>query len=509
MSEQPRIVPIAATVQAAASGRGLVGSAGALITSRLIVAGLGWAGTILIVRALTPTEWGQFSLVFSVLAMLSFMTSLGASRIVLAELSRLDDEEGGAYAGSYVVLRLLLGATAYAAAVLFVVVAGYPREVVNATAVAGVILVVAAAGSGLDVVFQSKLRLGAVATAHVVGQLGQLSLTLLVALTRPDLLLFVLPAIAFDVIAAWWKARRVRRLLPLRLHVDVAAWRLLLRQAAPLAAGTAFATIALSVDLVVLSKVDAFDAVGGLAVADKFVLIVAFVPLAVEPPLIALMVRYWPAQLATFHATVRRGMLIMSLAGGLVLVGFMPVAGELMGLLYGQEYRAVATTAQLSVLAGCLQFYSHVILAALVAMGRNRDFLLLNLAVLITTLAASLVLVPRLSVLGAGLSRLTSAVLMLVIVAVVVRRRMSEPVLEVRRHVLVATWCGVGLAVGTGLVQLIWWPLAAALGVAVYLALVELSRAAGSSGLRSLGHDLEVDEPAPPGPGPAGSAAQG
>lgn len=477
-----------------AGGRRLLTSTGALVASRLVVAVLGWAGTILIVRALSPEQWGQFSLVFTVLGTLSFMTSLGSGRVVLAELARRSPG-GGDYAGTYIVLRLALGLLAYGCAVGFVAVAGYPPVVLQATALGGVVLFIGAGGSGLDVVFQSALRLTPVAIGTVIGQVGQLALTVLVALTRPTLLLFVLPAIAFDSLAAAYKARKVRTLLPLSFRVDLRLWRSILVQAAPLAAGSACVTIGLSVDLLLLSKVDDFAAVGALAVADKFALVVAFVPQALEPPLVALLARTWPGRPAIFFATVRRGTLLMSLCGGLILVAFLPIAGDVVTLLYGDQYDTATLAAQLSVLAGCLQFYSYVLLGALIAQGRNRDFLLLSVTGLGVAIVASAVFVPTLSVTGAGIARVVTALVMLMVFLVVTRRRMAGRVADGRRHLLLALCSGVGLGVGVLGESLIWWPLSMTLAVAVYVGLVELFKVPGPAGLRSLLHD---DEPLAP-----------
>lgn len=488
MTDGPRSGPPPPALGAAGPRRGLLSNASALISSRLVVAVLGWAGTILIVRVLTPVEWGQFSLVFTVLGLFSFMTSLGSSRIVLAELARAGPQ-AGRYAGSYVVLRLLLGAAAYASAVAFTIVVGYPPEVVAATALAGIVLIIAAAGAGLDIVFLSELRAGPVATGNVLGQLAQLGVTVLVAVTRPSLLLFLLPALAFDVIAAAWKAAKVRQVLPVQLRVDVAAWRAILVQAAPLAAGSAFTTIALSVDLVLLSKVDTFAAVGALAVADKFAMVVAFVPVALEPPLMALLVRSWPAEPAVFYRTVRHAMLLMSVSAGLVLVGFLPVATEVVSTLYGAEYGRAATAAQLSVVAGCLQFYSGTVLGSFVAMGRNQAFVWFSLAALAVTVATSALLVPAYSVVGAGYARVASAGIMLVVLVVLVRRQMTDRVLAARQHVAVAACALASLAVAAGLAAVTWWPVAAAGGVLVYLSSLHLLRVTGPEGLRSLAQD--------------------
>jgi O-antigen/teichoic acid export membrane protein len=475
----------------AAAGRKLLTSTGALVASRLVVAVLGWAGTILIVRALTPQEWGQFSLVFTVLGTLSFVTSLGSGRIVLAELVRRSPG-GGDYAGTYILMRLALGVVAYGCAVGFVALANYPPVVLQATVLGGVVLIIGAGGQ-LDVVFESALRLTPVALALVIGQVGQLALTVVIALTRPSLLLFVLPVIAFDLLAAGYKAYRVRSLLRLSFGIDLRLWWSILVQAAPLAAGGACVTIALSVDLLLLSKVDDFAAVGALAVADKFALVVVFVPQALEPPLVALLARAWPQRPAVFFATVRRGTLLMSLCAGLVLVGFLPVAGDLVTLLYGEQYARATLAAQLSVLAGCLQFYSYVLLGALIAQGRNRDFLLLSLVGLGTAVTASAIFVPILSVTGAGIARVVAALVTLAVFLGVARSRMGGRVADGRSHLLIALCCGGGLAVGFLGAGLLWWPAAAVVALVIYVVLLELTRVAGPAGLRSLLRDEPLD----------------
>ena len=56
------------------------------MASRLVVAALGWAGTVMIVRNLSASEWGQFSFIFGFLGLLSVITDLGVGRLVIAGL---------------------------------------------------------------------------------------------------------------------------------------------------------------------------------------------------------------------------------------------------------------------------------------------------------------------------------------------------------------------------------------------------------------------------------------
>ena len=105
-------------------GAGLVGNASALLIGRLVVAAFGWAGTILIVRSLGAEAFGQFAFVFSLLGMMSIVSDLGLGRVAISGV--LDpDRDRAEFAGTYVVLRTLLGVVAYALAVGFVVVCRY------------------------------------------------------------------------------------------------------------------------------------------------------------------------------------------------------------------------------------------------------------------------------------------------------------------------------------------------------------------------------------------------
>src|SRR3989442_1541299 len=86
--------------------KGMMANAGAVFTSRVIVAMLGWAGTILIIHQLTKHAWGEFSFVFSFLALTSVLSNVVNSRVAIHGLLRDDADR---FAGSFVMLRALLG----------------------------------------------------------------------------------------------------------------------------------------------------------------------------------------------------------------------------------------------------------------------------------------------------------------------------------------------------------------------------------------------------------------
>ncbi|MCW2564284.1 MAG: Membrane protein, partial [Mycobacterium sp.] len=199
MSEDPAldgIEPVVDYREVAADPKAAAKATLAVVVSRIVVAALGWAGSVIVARSLDGAEWGQFSFVFALLGVMSIITDLGVGRIVLARLIDGDPDEIARTASSFIALRTVLGAIGYVFAITYVVILRYPSEVVAATAVAGLVVVFATPSHALSVLYQSRHRLLLVSVAESLGQIIQLLLTVVAAMYAPVLLVFVLPAVA-------------------------------------------------------------------------------------------------------------------------------------------------------------------------------------------------------------------------------------------------------------------------------------------------------------------------
>ena len=76
-------------------GRAAARSTAALLVSRAVVSLLGWAGSVVIARVLSPQDWGHWSFVFGLLGLLAVVTDLGVGRVVVARLVQDDDPVDG------------------------------------------------------------------------------------------------------------------------------------------------------------------------------------------------------------------------------------------------------------------------------------------------------------------------------------------------------------------------------------------------------------------------------
>jgi O-antigen/teichoic acid export membrane protein len=460
----------------------LLANTGWLIGSRLAIGVLGWAGTVMIARTLSLEEFGRFTIIFTILGLMSIVTDMGIGRIALRGLLGRPGDDPSIFAGAYLSLRTIMGVFGYGLALLIVVLLGYPAEVVQATAVAAIVIVLATPSSALDVVFQSRMRMGTVSVSNVVGQVGQVALTAAIASAGGSVLYFVLPAVACEIIVLACKIPAARRIMPLRFRISLSTWRALLVESIPLTLGIGLATLYYRVDSIMLSRLDTFDAVGIYGVSYKFIDIVHFAASAVTVPLLTLLVRAWPDDTQAFRDALRRGAMLLGILGGLAVVGLVGFPAQLTTLLYGEEYAAGADATRILVVAQFLTLFASLGLTTLIAMGRHRIYPLVMLAGLLINVSANAVVIPRYSYEGAAFATLGAEVVVSGALVLLVRREASLRPLDLGRLLVVLPAIGFGLGAGWAADLVMHWILAGLVATLAFLAVAVLGglvRAAG------------------------------
>lgn len=446
----------------ASSERAAARNSSAIVLSRLLVAAMGWGGSVLIARRLSPDDWGQFSFVFGLLGMLAIVTDLGVGRVVLGRLLDSDEAQVNRLASSFIALRATLGLLGYLGAVAYVVLMEYPGTVVRATLLAGLVVVVATPSHALTVLYQSRLRLTMVAVVEVGSQAVQLALTVAAALYAPYLLVFVLPALANELVAVTGKIVGVKqgRAGPRPTwKVSIHLWRPMLSEAVPLTVGAAMVTMLSKLDVLMLSRLDTFDSVGLYSVGYKFSDVLVVVALAVVLPINTLLVQSWPDAPESFRRQVRQAAVTLGLLAAVAVVGFWPAAKPIMVLLYGERFDVAASAARLLVAGGGLAMLTQLGFIVLVSADRSRVYPWLGLGALALNAGLNLVLIPRMSFDGAATATIiTEAALMVMVWLVTARTIPIRGLVPLRQAVGLLLISSAVIAVGTVALRWAPWP---------------------------------------------------
>ncbi|GAA2065743.1 flippase [Williamsia deligens] len=458
----------------ASDGRAAARATGAMLASRLVIAALGWTGSVIIARILSPEAWGHYTFVFALLGLMAIFTDLGVGRAVMAKLIVDDPEEVARTASAFIALRVVLGLGGYVIALLYVVALGYPGEVIRATAVAGLVIVFATPGHALTVVFQSRHRLMLSAVAESLGQAVQLAVTIAAAVVAPYLLIFVLAPVLNEILALTTKTvgiiRRDGGLRPSR-HIEFARWRSMLLDAAPLAIGFALTVALQKVDMLLLSIMDTFDAVGIYGIGYKFSDILDTFVLAAAGPIATLLVAAWPDEPGVFRQRCRSAAAAFGAGGAMAVAAFWPSAPQVVGLLYGDRFVQGAFAARLLVLGAALTALIVLGIYLLASAGRARSYPLVALGGLALNIVLNVVLIPRLSYDGAAIATVATLATTLVALWIVVIRTL--PIIGMLPLGALGSLAVVTTAiclVGTPLTHVVPWPVVSAAAVVVVAA---------------------------------------
>lgn len=466
---------------APSQNRSLLTNSSAMVISRVITAVFGWAGTVVIARTLSPEDWGKYSFIFGLLGIMALVTDLGVGRVVLARLTADDHDEAQQVAGSFILLRILLGLIGFAVAVLYAWATGLSVTLVAVVAFAATGVVLATPSNALLVLYQARLRLVPLAIWDIVAQIVQFALVLAVAASAPTLAWFVVPSVIKEVVVLVARGAGVLRgrLGPRPVFsAGTRYWGEMLREAIPISIGFALIMLLTKVDILILQRLDSYDAVGMYAIGYKFSDLVIIVTVTISVPFTTVLIKAWPHDAETFRHRTRQAMVVAGGLGALAVIGFWPTAQFFIGLLYGETFTPASDAARLLVLASAISGVTNIGIVALVAARKLTVFPWVAAAGVLLNVGLNYLVIPHFSYDGAAAATLVTEALMFFVCLIVVQRslRITGVVAwgPLARQILLAAAVTVPAVVLIDYARLPWPPVII-VALALFVALVEYS----------------------------------
>lgn len=405
--------------------RAVFASGSAMIASRAISAVIGWLGSVTMARTLSPTDWGVYSFIFALLGLMAVVTDLGVGRAVLGRITTDNSRDNQLAAGSFIVLRIIMGLIGYAIAFGYSAIIGQPLAVSGLVLFAGIVIILSTPANALLVLYQSRLHLAFVAKWDIIAQVVQLALILLIAATAPSVAAFIVAPIIREVIVlvARWrgiKAGKLPELAPL-FSQPTFGWAETLKESIPISIGYALFLLLTKVDQLMLERMIGYEPVGIYAIAYKFSDLLGMTITALALPFTTVLVTSYVRDHATFTSHTRRAFVAAATLSALAVVGFLPTADGLISLLYGTDFASAGLPSRLLIVAAGFSGVSTVALAVLLAAKKLRGFPVAALIALGVKIALNLDFIPRWGMNGAAVATvITEGALMLATLGLVV-----------------------------------------------------------------------------------------
>jgi O-antigen/teichoic acid export membrane protein len=258
-----------------------------------------------------------------------------------------------------------------------------------------------------------------------------------------------------------------RRICSLTLSINRAAIRPVLTESMPFFLMVLVVLVYNQIDMILLSLMSGDHETGIYAAAMKPFEATTLIPAGVMGTLLPALSRDWTVSRERFFKTFTIGFRYMGTIGLPLAVGGVVCAAPLLQLLYGGRYEESARVFQVLIVAVVFSFWNHLFSAALIAMDRERDLLMIGIGGVIVSLAFNLFLIPRYGAIGSGIATIGTQLFLFLMAFIPIFREMKSGlnvVVTLFRPVL----CTSVMAAALWLIQGSPLPLLILVGVTVY-----------------------------------------
>jgi O-antigen/teichoic acid export membrane protein len=350
---------------------------------------------VFLTRYLGVAGYGRFTTVSVFVSLFVVLFDWGIGTIVVRRLA-VDRSLAADLVGKTLTLRVLLGfATAGAAAALAVGIYADKPEIRNGIFIALPTIVLMSVVTSLATYFQAELQMGWVALAETAGQAVAVALILALIAADGGFYAIVAATVAAALVSAVLVAVFFAQRVTIRPRFDLELWRRMFIEALPLGIALILNTIYFRLDAVLLSILKGPHDVGIYGIAFRFSEILTPFALYFATSLFPLLTRASDAGLIEdVRGLTQRSFDVVVVVALPMVLGTVVVAPQIVHALAGPDFAAAATPLRIVVFGTGLAFASTLLAYVLIALGRQKAVLWVNLAALSFNLVLNLALIP-------------------------------------------------------------------------------------------------------------------
>ncbi|MDA0185149.1 polysaccharide biosynthesis C-terminal domain-containing protein [Solirubrobacter phytolaccae] len=426
------------------------------------------AASVLLLRHLGVVAFGQYVTVMSVVTVASVVADAGLSAVGSRELAlRAPGPERRALLANMLGIRMLITPLGVVGAVVFSLLAGYPKEMVIGTLLAGAGLTLTVWQGTLLLLPVVELKNGRVTAVEVTKQVVTvIGIAALVAAGAALTPFFAVP-IALGVILIVTTPLLLGRgtlVLPRR---NLELWRTLLRESLPVAAAFVLVTLYLRIVVVLMSLISSGYETGLFSTSFRILETLIQAPMLLAGIALPLLT----AAARDDHERLRNALQRITQVGltcaALAVVVTVLAADTIVTVLGGEEYEAAGIVLQIQVCALFGIFLSQFWNSALIALHQQRDLIVVNAIALVGLGVLAGVLIPLWGAKGGALATVLGDLLLAGLL--LWRLRTAGTPGELRFGFLWRLLAITAVALAPGLIPGLWEPAAAALGFALFI----------------------------------------
>jgi O-antigen/teichoic acid export membrane protein len=462
------------------SSRRAVADVAAQLGGQGVNLALGVVTTVVIVRALGATRYGQWATILATIQLVAAVGTLGLEQVAVRHATQ-DREREGAWVGAATSLQLLIAVPVIAVFLGVIALIAADREMLVAGVVLSILFLTSAL-SILRVVFQLHVRNHVVAAFTTANSVIWAGSVIAIAALGGGLVPFALAFAATAVLVQCTQALVALRTIHVRWRGARAFWPTLARVGISVGIAAALTFAYGRIDQILVYELASDSAeVGQYAAMYKILDNAGFVPIAVMTTLFPIMAGLFPTQPRRLHRLIQTAidyLTIISL-GSLALT--VAAAGPIVELLFGTAYAPGASILPILFAAFVPICIGNVAGNMVIATDLQRRYIWYAATGLVLNVALNVLLIPSYGIKAAAwVTVATEVVVVSVTLATVLRR--IEMRLSLRR-------IGLAAAAAAGAALAVWGLRQASVGTLLLIAAMAVVYPLLLVGLRAVNVD--------------------
>jgi O-antigen/teichoic acid export membrane protein len=372
---------------------------------------LGVVVTLIVVRALGRSGFGQWSTIFAVTQIATNFGELGLNQVAVSRAAS-DPGREGEWLGALVSLRLLIAIPTTILALLGIALIAPSRSVLIAGAlIAATILV--GAPSAIAAVFQLRVRNDLSIVVMTVGSVLWGAGAIAVAVFSKSIDAFAAAFLATAIVTASLSVVLALRLAPVRLMFSRELWRALLRVGLGVGAAGILVTLYVKLDQVLVFEFAGSQQAGLYGAAYRILDQIQFVPISVMTTLFPLIAAAYPRKRERVRTLLQAAGEYLTMASLPALAFTLVASHQIIGLLFGAAFDEAAPA--LPILMGAFVSISFGYLAGnmVVILELQSSFFRYAALGLLINASLNILLIPRYGFLAAAWITLATEVVVM------------------------------------------------------------------------------------------------
>jgi len=346
-----------------------------LIIGRVLASVLGIISVALLLRYLSPDDYGRYITVISFVLLFGTFVDLGLNLTTTQDIS-VPGRDVAHTLSSIFTLRLIINIGLVLLLPIILLAFPYEQMIKTAIMISSTIFFTFSLFQVLASYFQKELQAEKVAIADLLGKVALLLVVIVAVKFKFSFIELIIAIMLSSLVQLWVLLRFTSKVIKLKLCIDLLIWKRILKKTWPIALSVIFTTIYFKGDAVILSLVRPYGDVGIYGASYKILEVLITLPILFMGLVLPHLAKsYAENNKEKFNKAIQKSWDALSLFTLPLVIGTLVLAEPIILLIAGKGYEPSIQVLRILIVAAGIIFLGSLFTHTIVAINKQKSMI--------------------------------------------------------------------------------------------------------------------------------------